>query len=329
VATLFLERAIRRLISIPSYLIVTIALTASAPLIVPTMAIVSLFPKTKGALRTFFFILGYLWCDVLGICMATWLRLRWSDPAKRFQPNFKLQCKIINSLAFLAIKLYKLNMVVLNPSVFNSGPAIIMPRHASIADTLIPFVYAAIPHDTHLRYILKKELLIDPIFDILGNQLPNYFVDRTGQDTETATSAISELVGTLHKDEGLVIYPEGSRFSIKKKTALRKKHASNPDLMQQLDRWPNLLPPRLSGTMAVLKHNPGLDLVFCAHTGFEGSSHFGSLVNGSWIGATVQIKFWRIPFTEIPNEEMDRKNFFFQQWDAMEKQVVDMKNSPR
>ena len=67
-------------------------------------------------------------------------------------------------------------------------------------------VFYAIPFGVRLRYVLKKELLFDPCLDIVGNRLPNYFVDRGGQDSERARRGVAELVRDLGPDEGALIY---------------------------------------------------------------------------------------------------------------------------
>ena len=65
------------------------------------------------------------------------------------------------------------------------GPVIVMIRHASILDNLLPSVFVAWPHKVRLRYLLKRELLSDPGLDIGGKRLPNYFVRRgTGAEIE-------------------------------------------------------------------------------------------------------------------------------------------------
>ena len=196
-----------------------------------------------------------------------------------------------------------------------------LPRHASIADTVLPVTYFAKPYGVHLRYVLKRELLFDPCLDIYGNRLPNHFVDRSGQDSERAIDGVRSLTESLGEQEGVLIYPEGTRFSAEKHRALRAKANMNPELNRQLDRWPDLLPPRLGGTLAMLQANPGKDLLFLAHVGFEGSSHFKNLINGSWQKAQVHLAFWRVPFAEVPTEIDALKRFLFEQWDRMQDQV--------
>ncbi len=64
--------------------------------------------------------------------------------------------------------------------------------------------------------------------------------------------------------------------------------------------------------------------MFCAHSGFEGSSHFRNLINGSWLGATIQLRFWRVPFAAIPKDDAGRRDFVFSQWDEMQRSVRTM-----
>jgi 1-acyl-sn-glycerol-3-phosphate acyltransferase len=87
-------------------------------------------------------------------------------------------------------------------------------RHASILDTLLPSVYVRGLTQWRVRYILKQELLLDPCLDIVGNALPNYFVDRTGH-RQREFEGIRALVKDLG-DDGVLVYPEGTRFSEEK-----------------------------------------------------------------------------------------------------------------
>ncbi len=203
-----------------------------------------------------------------------------------------------------------------------------LPRHASIADTIIPMVYYAIPQQIRLRYVLKRELLVDPCLDIVGHRLPNYFVDRHGQDSEGARRGVAALLANIGEREGALIYPEGTRFSAAKHARLVERYAASADMLGQLQRWTHLLPPRLGGTQSLLGANPGLDLIFCAHTGFEGSSHFATLINGSWIGAQIRISFWRVPGTVIPADAEAQREFLFAQWDRMQAEVLRLQAVP-
>ncbi len=125
-----------------------------------------------------------------------------------------------------------------------------------------------------------------------------------------------------------MIFVEGTRVTEQKRQALRTKNPPDSPIAQQLERWPDLLPPRLGGVTALLESNPGRDVLFCAHHGFEGSTDFGGLLNGSWVGANIHIDFWRIPFADLPTSEQGRIDFVFSQWDQMQQRVRHMAQKP-
>ena len=88
-------------------------------------------------------------------------------------------------------------------------------------------------------------------------------------------------------------------------------------MSEQLERWPKLLPPRLGGCLGLLGANKHHDLLFFAHSGFEGSANFAELINGSWSHSNIHLEFWRVPFNEIPLGAEQQKAFLFEQWDKM------------
>lgn len=313
--------AYRRLLTIPLYIFLTLSATALLPLLVLIGLILSVAPQFRGVLPTIGFVFCYLWCETIGITSSLYIWLRYRDRRAFLMANYHLQCWWANSLKVSAEKLYRLTFVVENQEALLGDPAIMLPRHASIADTIIPMVFYAIPQKVRLRYVLKKELLLDPCLDIVGRRLPNYFVDRDGQDSEQARRGVAALLANLESDEGALIYPEGTRFSQAKHAALRVRYRESPEMLAQLDRYQSLLPPRLGGTLAMLSANPGLDVIFCAHAGFEGSSRFADLLNGSWVGAKIWIRFWRIDYADVPGDPAGQQVFLFQEWDRMQKLV--------
>lgn len=316
--------AARRLITVPAFLLATAIASACLPVLLVVAWLISWVPACRGAVPTLLFICGYLWCETIGIVASFWLWLRHRDHDRFMTGNYRLQCWWANALMVMARRLFRLRFDVEGEEALQGPPALLLPRHASIADTVIPMVFYAIPLGIRLRYVLKKELLFDPCLDIVGNRLPNYFVDRGGQDSERARRGVAELVRDLGPNEGALIYPEGTRSSADKRDALRRRYADVPEMLAQLDRWPMLLPPRLGGTLAMLAANPGRDLVFCAHAGFEGSSHFGTLWNGAWTRQHVRIRFWRVPFYAVPDLDEARQRFLFEQWDRMAREVADL-----
>ncbi len=311
----------RRLLTVPACISLTLLLTAFSPLLLILAWLVGRLPACRGAVPTLGLIVGYLWCETLGISAATWLWFRHREEAAFVRANYKLQCWWAATLKRIAERLFRLEFEVSGQGALTGPGALTMPRHASIADTLIPMVFYAIPQGIRLRYVLKQELLFDPCLDIVGHRLPNYFVDRGGEDSARAAAGVAGLLTGMAPDEGLLLYPEGTRFSTARVHALRARWKDDPGRLAQLDRWPHLLPPRTGGFLAALDANPGRDLLFCAHAGFEGSSHFRSLINGAWLDARIRVHWWRVPFESIPADRRGRVSLLFEQWDQMERWV--------
>lgn len=287
------------------------------PVLLVLALVLTIFPATRGALPSFGFLFGYLWCETVGIfaCAYVWLRFRRGE--QFLNSTYKIQAVWTNCLKTLAERLFRLRFTIENPQTMSGPATIVVLRHSSIADTVIPMTCYALPRNLRLRYVLKRELLLDPCLDIVGNRLPNLFIDRYGDDGELAKTQVASLMRGIGEDEGVMIYPEGTRFSPEKHQALERKFSGNAEMQKQLKRWPLLLPPRLGGTIALLQANPGKDVLFCAHTGFEGSSHFSDLINGAWISARVRIYFWRVKFSDIPSDPTAQRTWLFSQWDTM------------
>jgi hypothetical protein len=55
-------------------------------------------------------------------------------------------------------------------------------------------------------------------------------------------------------------------------------------------------------------------VLFCAHTGFEGSATLRQIANGELLDRDVFIRFWRVPFEEIPADTIDRDTWLLAEW---------------
>ena len=164
---------------------------------------------------------------------------------------------------------FQLRFVVQGDEQIAPGPILLMMRHASIVDNLLPAGLVSLPHDIRLRYVLKKELLWDPVLDIGGQRLPNVFVRREGADSVTEIAQIRRLGTGLTERDGVLIYPEGTRFTPRKRDqAIRRLERTDPALADGARRLRRLLPPRPGGPLALL--DSGADVVVCAHQGLEG-----------------------------------------------------------
>jgi 1-acyl-sn-glycerol-3-phosphate acyltransferase len=322
-------RILRRLVSIPLLLCLTLLTTALLPALILLALLLQLLPACRGALRTLAFAFCYLWCETAGVlaCFTAWLhavvtRRRREDP-RYLASNYQLQRWWVQSLYSAGLWLYGVRLQISGEDALHGGAPILMPRHASLADTLLPLVCYGLPYNIHLAYVMKRELLWDPCLDIVGHRVPNFFIDRAAEDGSAEANGMAKLLRELPADTGLLIYPEGTRFSnARRERAMRRlQPVVTEQQWQRMQSWRDLLPPRLGGPMTLLRENPGRDLLFCAHLGFEGASHLRNLFSGKWTNALIKVHFWRIPFARIPKGDEALQAFLWTQWDQMQQHV--------
>ena len=121
---------------------------------------------------------------------------------------------------------------------------------------------------------------------------------------------------------GVLIYPEGTRFTPKKLTRsiVKLREKGWTDLVAEAERFKSVLPPRLAGPLALIEAAPELDLLILEHTGFEGAATFDSFWSGQLVGRKVYVRLRRIASTDIPSE--CRELWLFQQWKETDRWVT-------
>lgn len=308
----------RRLLTLSSLVLITVLAIVLMPLVVITTLLMSLSPKFRTAPQALTFIYGFLVHEWAGLARFLFVLARYPKHLQ-IEKNRDIQFWWAQRLFNMGRRLYKLRIEVSGTEALDGNCALLLSRHSSMGDTVLPLLFFGKHRGEGLRYVLKQELRYLPCLDIGGHRLPNVFVDRSGTDSAKAVQEVSNLIATAGDDESVLIYPEGTRFTQKKHDDLRRKH---PHLEDQLNRYPNLLPLRLGGVLGMLEANPGKDLVFLAHAGFEGSADIHDLLGGGWLTQKVRLHFWRVPYLDIPKENV--QDFLFNEWDKMQATVVDL-----
>ena len=95
-----------------------------------------------------------------------------------------------------------------------------------------------------------------------------------------------------------------------------------PQLREQLERWPSLLPLAWAAYPPCWQIIRVKNLVFLAHVGFEGSANVHDLLGGGFLKQVI-LQFWRIPYADIPKG--DATEFLFSEWDKMQGVVNELK----
>lgn len=316
---------LRRLVTVPSVYLLLVLTTLLAPILVVVAAGVDLYRwfanrRPWMALR----LLGFAWVYLLG---EAWALIAMGvvgllGRQRSIDRTFSLQ-RVWAAWNFAALRFFfDLDFQVTDSDQVPPGPILLLSRHASMIDTMLPAEYVVRPFGIKLRYVLKKELLLDPALDIGGNRLPNYFVDRKANDPAAERSAVRRLAGDLGPDEGVLIFPEGTRYSEEKRIQfvkrLRHETGRVAEVAGSLRR---VLPPRPGGTLALLEASAA-DVVVLMHRGLEGFARVKDMWNGDLVGSKIVTRFRRIRRSEIPEGRSRRVEWLFDLWSEVDDWVV-------
>lgn len=206
-----------------------------------------------------------------------------------------------------------------DPETAQVPPLLVFVRHSSTADTVLPVLMLA-NRGYRLRYVLKRELLLDPCLDIVGQRLPNCFVSRGGKDTDHDLQGVLSLAEDMTSGDALVIYPEGTRFTPRKREHIvsRLQRHGPTDALALAEQLRHTLPPLQRGPLELLQKNQQADLVIMAHAGLEAAGSLRELLAGALIGQDVFLHFEHIPFAQIPTDPAAQRQFLAQKWLAVD-----------
>ncbi len=265
-------------------------------------------------------ILTFLWLYLLGEVSAVvaLFLIAFRSGAARTGAIYSLQRLWVRWNFRAVVSIFGLDVSVEGSDEIAPGPIIVLSRHASLIDTLIPGTLISSMQGIDLRYVLKRELLLDPALDIAGSRLPNVFVDRGAPRSDGEFAAIRDLARDLGPGEGVLIYPEGTRFSERKRISYTKRLQNRGGTIGAVAaRLRSVLPPRPGGTLAILEASSA-DVLLLGHHGLEGFAGVRDVWSGGLVGSTIHIRFWRIPRAEIPEVRSDRVNWLFRVWEQLD-----------
>lgn len=316
--------ATRRLITIPLYPLLFLACVAASPLLFAAALLADLALRSRfGVTRALAFFVWYLGCETLGLAAAgaVWLaaRVLRPSPERYLEWNFALKCWWARQLLRGARLCFGLNFEVENAEAAVPGPVLLFMRHASTADTVLTTALLSDPFRTEFRHVMKRELLWDPCLDVVGQRLRNRFVDRFSEDSAAEIASVAELARDLGED-GVLIYPEGTRFTAEKQARVLERLADRGEaaLLERARALRHVLPPRLGGPLALLQASPQSDVAFCAHVGFDGIRSFSDFLRGGLVRQTVRVTYWRIPASQVPADRDAQIDWLLDEWQRVD-----------
>jgi 1-acyl-sn-glycerol-3-phosphate acyltransferase len=309
----------RRLFSIPAVLLAAAAALVLVPVALPLALLVDVgravgrrTPPTVARLVAF--MGAYVFGEVLGLLalFLGWWRAGGDDDVL-VESTARVQRVWAGTLFAFVRAIFGLRIGAEGLDVVRPGPVFVLIRHASIVDTLLPTVFITGRTGMLLKFVLKRELLADPCLDVAGLRLPNHFVARDGNNSTAEIAAVRALADGLAIDEGVLLYPEGTRFSPARRTAALAR-VDDPVLHARAEALQHVLPPRPGGVLGLLAADTDADVVFFAHHGLDGLSLFDDLWQGGLVGRTIRLKLWRIRRTAIPVDPAQQVLWLFDRW---------------
>jgi 1-acyl-sn-glycerol-3-phosphate acyltransferase len=317
----------RRAVTVPLYLLLGSLTVALLPVTMALALAIDAVRRT-GHLVTLRCMLGltlYFACEAAGIVASfvLWVATGlWpgATAERVLTSNLLLQRLWARTLFAGATRLFSMHVEVTGEQAVRHGPLFLFSRHASTLDTLLPAVFASHPDTLRLGHVMKRELLWDPCLDIVGQRTRNAFIRRGSGARDKETALLRQLATAVTERDGVLLFPEGTRFSpAKRERALA--HLADTKQFARLERAKRLqhvLPPHRAGALALLETRPDVDVAFLAHVGFEGTASLNDIWRGKVIGRTIRLCFWRVPSAEIPQTAEQRVQWLDAQWERID-----------
>lgn len=269
----------RRPVAIAGVLIVAVLLTVTAPLWLATTAVIDLVRRRRHL--PLVRLGAFAWCwsvlEVIGVTAAgaLWLVGQRNNRALHYRLQRWWAANLIGALCATT----GLRIEVQGADDLGEGPLVCLARHASLGDALVSAWVFGSRAGRYPRYVMKRELLADPCLDIVGQRVPNYFVDRANPAASEEVAGIAAMAEGLGPRDVAVIFPEGTRATAaKRRTRLAELAERSPERHQRLSGLTHVLPPRPGGAAGLVTQVPAADVVVLWHVGFDGLDSFGRII---------------------------------------------------
>ncbi len=325
---------LRRLLVAPLVAVLCLALIALSPFLLLIAAVVDVFvPGNWRAVRMVTFGAFYLVMEVVGLVVLflLWIGFGFgrqidSERAKTVHFTFM---RIWLGLMYMGVSgMFGLRIHIEERPKPQPGPVLVFCRHAGPGNSLMLIGTMMIAYNRRPRTVMLAKLQWDPLFDTMGNRLPNRFITHDKKHADRYVAAIGDLARGLGDQDAFVLFPEGRDFTqrlrIRAIEYLREKgfekHADRATEML------NVLPPRHRGPSAAITNAPEADVVFVAHSVLEEIGSFKELWRRIPLSDPIEARYWRIPPSEVPQTEAELIEWLYAWWERIDDWIDDHKH---
>ena len=306
------------------------SLTLLAPILLVAAAVVDLAlwlrrRKPWMGVRIVVLVWWFLAVELRGLAgiLAVWLGAGgpWGrDSVTRRRRTYALQVAWATGHIACFRRLCRVRFEVDGGELVGRGPLVVLTRHASVVDNGLPALVLSRPHGLDLRYVLKSDLEALPTLDVGARWVPTCFVRRGSGDSARQIERVRTLATGLDGErDGVMIYPEGTRFTARKLAAQQARAAAeSPELAERVGGLRHILPPRPGGPVALLEEAPHAAVLVCGHVGLEDVHGLLDLWSGAVVGRRVQIRVWRHERHELPRDRDELAAWLYERWQALD-----------
>jgi 1-acyl-sn-glycerol-3-phosphate acyltransferase len=311
----------RRLLVAPVVLAGELATIVASPVLAVAAAVLSPLLGGRRPVRLLAMLLGYMSRHLAGFaaCTGLWAagRMGGRDLAAA---HYGVMRWFVGGTAATALRVGRARVEVRGSqaeAVLRAGerPVIVLSLHSGEGDSLLVLDHLLSRYKRRPRVVMHEALRLDPLIALLGDRLPNRFIDPRGGDIEKEIAAMSRGLGPR---DAVLIFPEGGNFSPRRRQASierleRRGHAEEAAWARAMR---HVAAPRPGGALAAIAAAPDADVVFVAHHGFPQS------MRQAWQTLpdpkVITVAMWLARATDIPADEQARIDWLFEWWRTLD-----------
>jgi 1-acyl-sn-glycerol-3-phosphate acyltransferase len=299
----------------PLILAVEFGLLVFAPVLAAASAVLSLFFGGRRPLRVLALVLAWASTHIssVGACVVL--------ARAGHGPHYGVMRWFVGTIARTALRVARVRVEIRDSAPAEAvlsareTPVLALSIHSGEGDSLLVLDLLLRRHRRNPRIVMHQALALDPLIDMLGNRLPNRFVDPRGGDIEVEIAAMSRDLGAA---DAVLIFPEGGNFTPERRLKsiqrlLRRGHHTQA---AQAEAMTHISAPRPGGALAALESAPDADVIFMAHHGFPNG--FGQAWRELPDPTPILVQMWHVPAGEIPAGTEARIEWLFGWWQTLD-----------
>lgn len=325
------KRLWRRVILTPITLISAAIGVITSPVVAAAAVLRDTMQKRPRVptLRLAALVVGALIIEVLGMMLSfiTWILTGFGNLGSerwRWHLHRHYMGWYTRAMLTLVTRVIGTSIVWRDHADLAAGPVVFIARHTSFFDAVIPATVLSQRNQLLSHHIVTHGLRYSPCIDIVGHRFPNRFIKRTPGQGSSELGRIEDIGRLLDERSAAIIFPEGTfRNPERFERSVRRLGRRQPELAERARGLEHVLPPRASGTFALLQGAPLADLVVCVNTGFEAFGSINDIISKPYTDGPIIIETWRIPRAEIPDDEQAFSEWLFEQYVVIDDWVRD------